>query len=283
MRDPLPLNIKKFTVLDRQQIEALSREFANVIYMGDHLLLCKVLARYKLFIDSRDLSLTPHLSMDGFWESWITRFFMKIIKPGFVCIDAGANFGYYSLLFSELAGREGKTIAIEANSELCRLLRNTSAVNEFGFHVVHKAVADTEKEMILSVPGNFWGGGHLIKEINTASNEAQEKVTANSLDHIVEYLQLPRVDLVKIDCEGQEPVVLKGMTKILEQNPHVKIAMEYSPSIYEDKDSFTDFLFSKFTIGEIQGDSTVKSYTVKDKNYLLNLPGHTDLFLELKR
>ena len=37
----------------------------------------------------------------------------KIIKPGFYCLDIGANLGYYSTFLSKLAGPSGKVLAVE--------------------------------------------------------------------------------------------------------------------------------------------------------------------------
>jgi hypothetical protein len=52
--------------------------------------------------------------------------------------------------------------------------------------------------------------------------------------------------------------------------------------MYKDAGAFTDFLFQRFQVGEITGDSTVISYTDLDRAYLLNLKDHVDLFLTKK-
>jgi FkbM family methyltransferase len=275
-------DIRDISKMSRMEIEKASEKLAKTIYLGDNLVLCRMLTKYKMFLDSRDLSVVPNILMDGYWESWVTKFFAKVVKPGDVCIDAGANFGYFSLLLAELSGRHGKTIAIEANSYLCELLSKTAAINEYNFTVVHKALSDQKSEMILSVPTNFWGGGHVIKT-RRENGESQETIAADSLDNIVEQENLERVDFVKIDCEGQEPSVLAGMEKTIRRNPGIRIVMEYSPCIYEDAAGFTDKLFSLFNIGEVTGNSDVKPYSRKDMDYLLSLRGHIDLFMEVKK
>src|SRR4028119_421162 len=40
-------------------------------------------------------------------------FLEQIIQPGFVCLDIGANLGYYSVALSRLAGPEGQVLAVE--------------------------------------------------------------------------------------------------------------------------------------------------------------------------
>jgi FkbM family methyltransferase len=274
-------HIQTITTLSRQELEDVSRQSVKSIYIGDHTLLCKLLTKYKVYLDARDVGVVPNLLMDGYWESWITKFIARVVQPGDVCIDAGANFGYYSLLMSELAGREGKVLAIEPNSALCRLLRFTSHVNEFAFQVVQKALADQSGEITLSVPVDFWGGGTIRPE-KVDDHITSEQVPMISVDELVEQLGLPRVDFIKMDCEGVEPMIIYGMQKTLDRNPQMKMVMEYSPFMYKDAQEFTEFLFDRFEVGEVGGDSLVRKFTKDDVGYLTHLGTHIDLYLELK-
>lgn len=275
-------HIQTITTLSRQELEDACRQNVKSIYLGDHLLLCKMLTKYKMYVDSRDVGVVPNLLMDGYWESWITKFIARIVQPGQVCIDAGANFGYYSLLMAELAGREGRVLAIEPNSSLCRLLRFTSHVNEYAFRVVQKALADERGEITLSVPVDFWGGGTIRPE-KVDDNVVEERVQTISMDALVEEEGLTRVDFIKMDCEGVEPLILMGMERTLEQNPQLKMVVEYSPFMYKDVLGFTKYLFDRFEVGSVEGDSLVRNYTREDINYLANLQTHIDLFLQQKR
>jgi hypothetical protein len=60
---------------------------ANIhhVYVGNDTVLCKVLTKYKMYVDTKDMGIAPHLIMDGYWESWVTRLLTKIVQPGFVC------------------------------------------------------------------------------------------------------------------------------------------------------------------------------------------------------
>jgi FkbM family methyltransferase len=267
--------------LSRQELEKISTEHVKNIYLGDHLLLSKILGRYKIYVDSRDIGIASNLLMDGFWESWITRFMIQNVKPGDVCIDAGANFGYYSLLLAELAGKEGKAIAIEPNAYLSKLLSFTSSVNEYHFTTVQKALSDETGELTLTVPLHFWGGGTIRKE-KVDDHVTTELVQVDTLDAVVDNLNLSKVDFIKMDCEGVEPLIFRGMEEVLKKNPQLKMIMEYSPFMYKDARSFTEFLFSIFSVGEITGESTVRKFTEKDIDTLVHLSDHIDLFLQKK-
>jgi FkbM family methyltransferase len=273
--------IQEIGTLSRQDIERASTRFAKSFYMGDHLVLCKLLTKYKMYVDARDVSVAPNILMDGFWESWITKFIAKTIQPGDICIDAGANFGYYSLIMGELAGAEGKAIAIEPNAYLCKLLSFTKLLNGYHFEIVQKALSNQKGEVLLTIPTHLWGDATIGRR-KVDGEVMTEVVQVDTLDRIAVDMGLTRIDFIKIDCEGMEPQIFEGMTKTLEQNPQLKIVMEYSPFMYSNAKDFTEFLFSRFEVGEVTGDSTIRKYTEGDIPYLLHLTTHIDLFLEQK-
>ena len=274
--------IRDITTVSMQEVELRSMQHTNCTYLGSNLMLCKILTRYKMFVDSRDIGVAANILMDGFWESWITRFVVQHVQPGNICIDAGANFGYYSLIMAELAGHEGKTIAVEPNSYLCKLLAHTSSVNGYGFGIEKRALSDHRGEMTLMIPENFWGSASLYPG-KIEKNMHQETVQVETLDGMVERLELPRVDFIKMDCEGAEPMIFAGMEKTLQQNPQIKIVMEFSPFIYKDATAFTDYLFSRFEVSAINNDASTKLFSENDKEKLVQLTDHIDLFLEVKR
>jgi hypothetical protein len=84
-------------------------------YLGDHTLLMQTIFGHTMYLDSRDISLTPHLLRQGCWEPDVTRFFLRIVKPGMRVVEVGANVGYYTLLACSLVGPTGRVTAFEAN------------------------------------------------------------------------------------------------------------------------------------------------------------------------
>src|SRR5918912_920802 len=84
--------------------------------------LCRVLGRYKMYVDLRDTGFVPHLMFEGYWEYWITDFMWRNLGPGQVALDVGANHGYYTVLMSDLVGAQGMVRAFEPNPRLVELL-----------------------------------------------------------------------------------------------------------------------------------------------------------------
>jgi FkbM family methyltransferase len=267
--------------MERDYFEKRCRSHTGNAYLGDHTLLCRILTRYKMFVNSRDLGVVPHLIMDGFWESWLTQCMARVIKPHHICLDIGANFGYFTLLMSELANK-GRTIAIEPNPEIARYLVMTKSVHA-PFEVVETALSNFEGKIDLVIPVDHPGSASITSK-HQMPEGAQKKieVKVQSLDKLVADLGLPRVDIIKIDVEGVEPEVFEGAKELFEKNPDLQIFMEYSPFAYEDPKAFTEFIFSRFKVNRIKD---VDRMTLLDESSipdLVALTDHTDLYLSRK-
>ena len=274
------LNIQDIAGLTGFEFETPCRFYAANAHIETNVSLCRILTRYKVYVDLRDHSITPHLLLDGYWETWMTQFFAKIIKPGNVCIDIGANFGYYAVLMSALSGDTGKVVAVEPNPAVAKLLRSTAGINSPGFHVAELALSDKEGEMLLTIPDELFGSATIIdqKIMHTLPTTAVN-VKVNTLDTLMEQMDLARIDVIKMDVEGAEPMIFNGMERVLRNNRKLQIVMEYSPFLYDDPETFTKYLFKYFEIrrikdgdpGEILRDSSLQG--------LLSLQDHTDLYL----
>ncbi len=68
------------------------------VYVGNNMVLTSTLCSQKLYVDTRDVSLSPHIIIDGYWESWVTRAIQRLVKPGMIVVEIGANIGYYTTL-----------------------------------------------------------------------------------------------------------------------------------------------------------------------------------------
>jgi len=275
-------DIRQVSTLSRGKYEQACIDCADHLYIGDATILCKVLTKYKMYVDSRDMGITPHLVMDGYWESWITRLLGNIVRPGFVCLDVGANFGYFSILMSELCGPAGKTLAIEPNSRVASLLRGTSFMNGGKFEVIQAAVAASNGEAILTVNDKELGGG-TIKNNDPIPGRSQYTVPTISIDELVKNKGLTRVDVMKIDVEGVEPLVFSGMEETIAANPDIQLIIEYTPSIYTDPALFTEYLFSRFNVQQITDVDELKQLDNTSVAALLEIHDHTDLYLTRKK
>lgn len=209
-------------------------------YMGNNRVLTRTIHGHKMYLDSRDISLTPHLIMDGYWEDWVTTAIKKIVKPGDKVVDVGANVGYFSLLMADIVGESGFVWAVEANPEVCELASLNIEVN--GYREISKVFNCVAYSSQCSLEFKVYEKHKGSSSLYVAEGHPEEyhdsvvpiAVDAQKLDALVGDA---RVNLIKIDAEGSEPEVLRGAASILERSQDIGIVMEFAPQFYVQSDS----------------------------------------------
>ncbi|MBR0679707.1 FkbM family methyltransferase [Roseomonas eburnea] len=216
---PLPLHLIRHMRPDRAKHAIRAR--CQATGLADGTVLCRVLGRYKMYLPAEDRTLTPHLILDGYWELWLTRFFLRTLRVGMHVADVGANVGYYSLLMAEMVGEAGQVLAVEPNPAVAPLLRANLLMGGFAARVaVEEAAlgAAAEDGRRLAVPG----GAPMNAALMPRAAEGGHAVRVTTLDARLE--GWPRLDLVKIDAEGAEAEILQGMQAVLARwRPHLVI------------------------------------------------------------
>lgn len=239
----------------RTENEAEIRAHCRQAFLGDKTALCRVLGRYKMFVDTDDVGITSHLLLDGFWEMWVTEAMMRAVRRGSTVIDVGANLGYFTMLLADLTGPEGKVLAFEPNPALARRLNRSIAVNGFApFTTLHQMALGSEEGFVeLEVTADQPGGGHIT---GATGADGARRVSVGRLDAIPGALD---VEFMKIDVEGYEQHVWHGMTGILEQKRPLTIFMEFTVSRYADPRGFlAEILSHGFSLGIIDYEKGVR-------------------------
>lgn len=162
----------------------------------------------------------------GEYEPFITELVELLVVNGDVCIDAGANFGWYTTLMADLAGPSGSVHAFEPVPASFRELQwNTQLLDSrLAVEVNRLALSDTESETVVMV---FDGqpSGHASLVSNGVSGTPVQCWTIR-LDLYLEQRSIESVNFLKVDVEGAELSVLKGATKLFEQAIPPVIVME---------------------------------------------------------
>lgn len=139
---------------------------------------------------------------------------VRWVHPGDWVLDIGANVGYYSVRLAELVGPEGRVVALEpihATSELLTFFARTSRHDNIT--VLNLAASDTPRLLRFSIDKN----AHGLPDYFTA--RASEAGTISALATTVDALALPsRVAFVKIDTEGAEHAVVRGMHALIQRD-----------------------------------------------------------------
>ena len=208
---PADLTSVDLATADRPTAERAIRNRVQTLYLGDGVMLARILGRHKIFLHTSDRGFACHVAMDGFWEFWVTQFFARTLKPGMVAVDVGANYGYYTLLFGEMVTASGRVLAVEPNPRAAALLRETVLLNGIAGHtsVIQAALGPPGlSEARLFVPKGEPKNAQLVGPEGAEHGETVV-VPVTTLDALT--ADFDRVDLVKIDAEGAEIGIVAGM------------------------------------------------------------------------
>lgn len=239
----------------RSQVEAYCEARARAVPFGDHRLVCRVLGNYFMCVDTRDLSLSPHLSMNGYWEFWISQAIARRIRPGMRCIDVGANFGYFTVLLAALVGDAGFVQAWEPQRKVRECLEISLALNglQSRVEVMPCAASKQMGEAVLWTPSHFWGSTCVRAPEPLSEGERCELRTIDG-----NWTSGP-LDFVKIDAEGHEPEVWEGMRHLRKASPGLQALIEFTPSCYEDPAAFLAQLRADgFRLSIVQTDGDLR-------------------------
>lgn len=242
-RDPIRslLSLGDLAALPREEVEAACRAAAAPLYLGGGKAVCRLLTRYKVYVDTADVTIGAHLLLEGYWEMWLTRFIAGAVRPGEVAADVGANLGYYSLLLADLVGPEGRVYAVEPNPDVSALLKRSILLNGFAgrTRIVEAAAGAADGgTATLWVPDQSPGGASVLEAAPMLPGKAHEVAVA-SLDSMLAAEN--RVDFIKIDAEGSEERIVAGMRRVLLAH-RPRVVLEFNPRWYENAAGFLDAL-----------------------------------------
>ncbi|MBE9158407.1 FkbM family methyltransferase [Nodosilinea sp. LEGE 06152] len=172
----------------------------------------------------------------GTYEQATQKILADSIHEGSICIDVGANEGYFTCLMAKLAGKTGTVLAIEPQFRLLPLIfENLNENLCFNATVFNFCLSDKPNEK-LSI--NLWpetntGASSVARHYRWGSKAQQ--IHAFNLDFLLENKNIEAVDFVKVDVEGYEYEVVCGMRKSLAMGKIKAVAIDYHKTILESR------------------------------------------------
>ena len=211
--------------------------------------------RYRLIHESRRVAIAPfvaHLSRElgglafqcdprdsvarevcytGVYEPQETQLVLRILNRGDVFVDAGANWGYFTLVGAARVGSAGRILAFEPEPRLFDLLRGNLALNGVDWVSPHRVgIADRQGSLPFTAyvdsSGN-WGQSRAA----LPGTRADFEIDAVALDDVLDDAQVGCVQLTKIDVEGGEAAALAGMRRGLAAGRYRYVIVECHPAL----------------------------------------------------
>ena len=231
----------------------------------------------KLFLSKKGLGLT--VSHYGTYEKSESKIMEEEIKVGNIVVDVGANIGLHTLNMARIVGNTGPVFAFEPDPSNFEILRKNVKINNYQNIILEqKACADKYGRTTL-YQSDHPGMHRVFPQTKQAKGQVQVELT--SLDkYFIDSNLADKINFIKIDVEGLEFSVLKGMKNILKNNKKIKILFEFMPkntmeagfTPIELLNYLTSYDFKLFCIDE----STKKLLHVSNNEEVLKLCSSTN-------
>jgi FkbM family methyltransferase len=144
----------------------------------------------------------------GNYESYTTEIFLIHFSPGSTFFDIGAHVGYFSSIAAVINNGKGNIIAFEPRPMNIRLFRQHMKINNFQNVTLIEAAAGKSDGTVRFDENHGSATGFVSLNGNI-------RVRQVSIDRMVKDGEIPAPDFIKIDVEGGEIEVLKGLHNVI--------------------------------------------------------------------
>lgn len=196
----------------------------------------------RLLLNKNDAIVSAGIAL-GIYEQNMIAHFRKMLTPGMVVVDIGANLGLYTLIASETVQT---VIAYEPEPVNAMLCEQTMRINNRrNVKVICSGLSDRCETRILFLHPVNKGKHSLIPPETHTQQKNSVRVPLTTLDESLRKEGISRVDLIKLDVEGWEACVIRGMRETLLRD-HPILFFEYAPvrirEAGEDPEAMLSFL-----------------------------------------
>lgn len=173
---------------------------------------CRHRLTFRMFPDG--VYLTPFLF--GEYEPANTRAFRRLVPPGATVLDVGANFGWYTCLFSRWVGPHGRVVAFEPLPHHADLAQDGIQLNATWGNVTleRTGLGDAAGELIVHTFRGLPHGHASVSDLGR-SDAHPHRCPVRTLDDYARESGLAKLAFLKIDVEGFEREVLAGASETL--------------------------------------------------------------------
>ncbi|MBI2135145.1 FkbM family methyltransferase [Candidatus Woesearchaeota archaeon] len=211
----------------------------------------------KMYLNLKDRGISKDLALDGIREPESTKIIKKIIKERGTVVDIGANIGYYALMESQLVGKKGRVYAIEPVPDNIASLKKNIGLNDYSnIEVFQMGIGEKNKTAKMNITS--YSNWHSFLHQRNVIGKLDVKVV--TLDNFLKNRKYP--DFIRMDVEGYEFQILKGMKNTLKKKKPLKLFIELHPHIMNK--SQTKFLLKTLKDNGFETSLVIKCLTVTE-------------------
>jgi FkbM family methyltransferase len=198
------------------------------IYAGVDKALVRLSSGEYICVDTNSLDSIDYL-LGWEMEMNFLPVFRSFLQPKSVVLDVGANFGLYTATSATFVKDHGRLYSFEANPHTFELLKRTLYANRLVQHsnviAVNALIGDGAGRGTLHYIPEFLGGATMTDVGHWGASKRSVELDVITIDEFLPDDMM--VDLVKIDVEGHEPFVIRGMQNTIQRSPNIRIFLEF--------------------------------------------------------
>jgi len=207
------LGLRKYAVVNRVNDWVLRRVKGQTAMVNGHL----------MHLDPRD---SLDLSLNGVYEPFETEIVHRLVHEGDIVLDVGANIGYYTLVLARRVGAGGRVFAFEPDPDNFALLTKNVGTNGYRNVVpVNAALSNRSGTLELHLCDDNRGDHRIYA--SGADRKTIEVSTIAGDDCLGEISSC--VNFIKIDVQGAEGLVLRGLCRTLQRSKGCRVIFEFWP------------------------------------------------------
>jgi FkbM family methyltransferase len=171
---------------------------------------------YSMLLDLEDRGISRTLLLFGERELEHKEMLERVLRPGMTVLDVGANIGYYALMELGMIGSAGTLIAVEPSPSNVELLKRNLTLNGYQNTEVHQAAISDQsgvKQFFLSEMSNL----NTFHNTGSGSLHLSGKTIDVRIATIPEIMAGRKPDLIRMDVEGHEVEVFRGLIPAIER------------------------------------------------------------------
>jgi len=191
---------------------------------------------------------------NGMYEAESVLKLEELMPQGGTFFDIGANIGIYSL---NLFRKAENVFAFEATQKTYNILEKTISENSIkNIHLALNAVdAKDNEDVLIYSRGDIHGLGNIGANSMYSGDSVANVVKSVTLDKFVRSNSISRIDIIKIDIEGNELRALQGARECIERFRPI-IFCEINPELSKKAGHEAGDLFD-FIVNELKYEAKI--------------------------
>jgi FkbM family methyltransferase len=191
---------------------------ARLRSLGEQSAWVRVAGGFEMFIDPSD-ELDREFYL-GTFEPAMRELIARTVHDGDTCLDIGAQKGYVSLTLAKAVGNKGRVLAFEPDKRAAaKLAANIKRADQSVIEVFHCALGERGGSCTFVLSKVLGWSSRFPNELAKTAIEETVEVKVNSLDEMIACKEIvvdaSRLSFIKLDAEGSEPLILRGMSALL--------------------------------------------------------------------